>query len=1198
MKKAILLRTLLCVCALICITPLYGMFSISNIFDKKKDAEDQKNPWEKLLTTLEQETDELDKAPSLSNAKAAFFQKEFQTNQRYTGYKSTDQIIRKIQSTLKQGIHTIEEIDTVRQQLKNTLLDHAKKLKEFLEDPTFTSIKKENKAAPTYDDLVEKYNQISRLEAAISEKEKQKTAANKDLTQKKSSLNAITDEIKNKKEERDNLGSTSDRQRVIGGELIDKQLELLEYRRDLEELRIKEIIAKQRFFETEALLLKKQLEIIKNQYDQIKNTIFVSSEYVQNSERAFEKTRQELLDEQTRINEYIANEFTSKKNALQNQITTLAQTYDLSASDLTAFKTWNKDLQTVRDWEIAANLGLAYTEDLLFETQTNLELANREIVKSKLQQKELELDIIKSWNLISRIKNNTLTKETITKEIKKYDAPKAELMTQFTTLKDQRDSTINQLHNLSLTLEKIKNLSEGLAKNSEHTFTGSTFKKAEIFQTLSSIKDILRKKLDLTAQLIEIYSSNIVIIETTLKQVQGIMSELAAENFWKRSGQSIEWKQIKNIFPDIKNFAYLIKMRFAQALDPESLRTFFVETYHKHARVQDLFFVLFLLIMCILLFLISKKLLPVLIKSLIKIRATYQSQHPISSTILGFIVAMLEFISRYYTLFFAWFSFFILVQNRTISGQFTSVLFYLSSIPLSILFLHGFFKALERINREKGFALIPVSLISRFFIGVQAFCDATVVIYFFREAFMIYNKIGSQLPTILLAFNFILLQITLLSLIGKEQLLALIPDSSNMGKKLEDAIDKFYYPVLFLLIAVIIMSNPYVGYGKQVFYIVSRILMSLLLVPVFVFIHNSIKKITASIFFYSTDASDQNKERFESSKTWYSFFVVLTFILFFVATMLIILWVWNKNISFKEIYSWFSYELYPAGRDEVTQLPISITAFSLFKIIAYLIGGFVLAYIVNNFILKRIFDPLIVGQGVQNTISTLTRYALIISAFLIGFNSVGLGSLATKIGIFVLAIGVVIKEPLGDIFSYFFILVQRPIKIGDLIMVNNKDDQVIGVVRQITARSTIIRNRNSTMYVIPNSQITNNIIANWSYVKSFVALDDILVTISYTADPQLVRQLIQKTLEENPTILKNPAPIIWLNDFLDNGFQFLVRPYIPSEKALLMWEIASNIRLELIKRLRENNVQLACPIRHIKVSKDTENIEIYDNQKC
>jgi small-conductance mechanosensitive channel len=117
---------------------------------------------------------------------------------------------------------------------------------------------------------------------------------------------------------------------------------------------------------------------------------------------------------------------------------------------------------------------------------------------------------------------------------------------------------------------------------------------------------------------------------------------------------------------------------------------------------------------------------------------------------------------------------------------------------------------------------------------------------------------------------------------------------------------------------------------------------------------------------------------------------------------------------------------------------------------------------------------------------------------------------------------------------------------------------------------------------VPNSHIITKVWSNWNYSPSFFAFDDIFITVPYSTDPAVVKQLLHSVLESNINVLRTPAPVIWLHHFVDNGYQFLVRGYLTGDKVLDQWEIASQIRLEIVRNLREKGITVASPTRIIK----------------
>jgi potassium efflux system protein len=174
-----------------------------------------------------------------------------------------------------------------------------------------------------------------------------------------------------------------------------------------------------------------------------------------------------------------------------------------------------------------------------------------------------------------------------------------------------------------------------------------------------------------------------------------------------------------------------------------------------------------------------------------------------------------------------------------------------------------------------------------------------------------------------------------------------------------------------------------------------------------------------------------------------------------------------------------------------------------------------------------------------------------------------------------LGIGLYLKDPISDFISYFVILVQRPVKIGDYIKI---DEETMGVVRKITPRAVILRRKNSTSIIVPNTYIVSKSIENWNYVRNFIALNDITLFVYFREDAHKIKTLLHAAVEEHPNVLKNPRPVIRLNNFTEYGFEFMVRCFVSSAYTLEMWDLTSDIRLLIAKAFRENHIDFAIPM--------------------
>jgi potassium efflux system protein len=340
------------------------------------------------------------------------------------------------------------------------------------------------------------------------------------------------------------------------------------------------------------------------------------------------------------------------------------------------------------------------------------------------------------------------------------------------------------------------------------------------------------------------------------------------------------------------------------------------------------------------------------------------------------------------------------------------------------------------------------------------------------------------------------------------------------------------------------------------------------------------------LFFYYADR-EVLKERFMTGKFWYGIFIMSSLILFLAAGIYCGAHLWGFKLTIHEMLLWLDHPFYTPL--DASGNPVKVTVWSIVYIAMYLLGGYIVAYCVNTFVIARMLDPVIVESGVQNTFLTLSRYLIITLAVFMGLASTGLEGLTTKIAILLAGISFAVQDVVRDFFSYFILLVQRPVKVGDFICVldglsTSDNVSLMGFVRSITPRSIVVRKSNSTTLIIPNSRVVLNPIKNWSYTRGFFAFDDMRIVVPYGSDPSVVKQLIAEVLDRNPHILKNPAPIIRLDDFIDNGFSFLVRGFLTSNRIGDQWDIAADVRLNIVKILREQGIEIASPVRTIRIA--------------
>ena len=1066
------------------------------------------------------------------------------------------------------------------------LQEHKALLEQLPTDPVSKILTEEDRSAPEFDDL----RRIGRLVADLRDQQNNLQRGVKlittDLEKRQRSLDEANKELLDVEEKQRKflrseglLEDIKDLSRTEQGEILDLQLERAQQNKKLAQLRLMEGQSKKDFLELQLVVIKQKLELVENAYEKIKRKVRVDLLAVKEAEGKLAQDRQELFSRQGLLNEekrVLLPAIEVTKESVTNFSSDLSQL----VGDLASVQNWNidtKKLKTVPAWQMVSK-GLAqFARYSLLDSKRTLIDAQIAGARFAYQAKEREVGVLKTWHWLTRDYKVNLA-SYIDEATKQYESAKAQLAMESSDLQVNRDAAIEKLYQLNIRRDYLKKIQQDLREERvERVFDRQQEQKRLIQSLLVAADEDVRSELAVMTKLVEVLSKSLASVQEQQKSVQDILSELSARSFWMRSDQSISLQDLKDFFPDVRRFVGHVGTTI-QAYSSRATMDYFIQrTWNTLHDVRAMALALLALLAMVLGFFVLRWILPVMRRFLARVNGRGMWLASFGAFFLGFLYDYLLVLYTWGCVGF--------VVLHTWGGRGPQALaFFLASMPLLLWVTHRFFVLFEKANLEHGSIWISPSYRQRFFTSVPVLAYVSIFLSFVRWAFISSNSaFDSQVPEILLAANIIFLQLALISLISKDifigqnTVLWFIPRASLFGRMLEEKIERYYFVFQAMLAAIIVLNNPYVGYGKQMFYILVRVFGTLLIIPLVVWFYDWFKRVSSDVFFHYPDGIVA-KERFSSGKMWYGFFVLGSFIAFIILGFFIVSLVWGHTVSFTELSQFMQKELFPVGNDALTGKPIQITVYSIVKVFMYVFGGILVVYVLNSFVLARIFDPMLVGSGVQNTIMTFSRYMIFVIAFFMGLQSVGLDSLATKLGLVVAGVAYIFKEPIGDFLSYFIILVQRPIKIGDYIKMEDPY-QFEGVVRFITPRSTIIRSRNSNVYIIPNTLIITRPVQNWNYSKTFSSTEDILFTVSYDVDPYVVKELLHEVLASQSVLLKNPEPVARLTNFVGNGQQFLVRGYISGDRVMDKWDIESDIRLAIVKKLSEHGITVSVPMQ-------------------
>jgi potassium-dependent mechanosensitive channel len=203
--------------------------------------------------------------------------------------------------------------------------------------------------------------------------------------------------------------------------------------------------------------------------------------------------------------------------------------------------------------------------------------------------------------------------------------------------------------------------------------------------------------------------------------------------------------------------------------------------------------------------------------------------------------------------------------------------------------------------------------------------------------------------------------------------------------------------------------------------------------------------------------------------------------------------------------------------------------------------GYAAARLFQGWLDVQVLQPAGISGGVRHSIRTGVGYVGILIAALAAVSYAGfnLSSLAIVAGAFSIGIGFGLQNLVNNFVSGLILLVERPIRVGDLVVVGSEE----GYIRKISVRSTEIETFDRAHVLIPNSSFVSEKVKNWT-LRNSVRRVAISVGTAYACDPRQVREVLLNVARKNPDVLHTPEPVVDLREFGASSLNFILYVFI------------------------------------------------------
>jgi potassium efflux system protein len=217
-----------------------------------------------------------------------------------------------------------------------------------------------------------------------------------------------------------------------------------------------------------------------------------------------------------------------------------------------------------------------------------------------------------------------------------------------------------------------------------------------------------------------------------------------------------------------------------------------------------------------------------------------------------------------------------------------------------------------------------------------------------------------------------------------------------------------------------------------------------------------------------------------------------------------------------------------------------------------------------------------VPSGSRLAFATLTRYGLVLIGLGVALSTVGINwsKLQWLVAALGVGIGFGLQEIVANFISGLIILIERPVRVGDVVTVGDAS----GTVSRIRIRATTIRNWDEQELIVPNKEFITARVVNWSLSDEITRIF-FQVGVAYGSDTKKALELIREAAAEHPAVLDEPPPLVTFESFGDNSLNLGLRCYVSSIGDRL--ETRTDLHLAIDRKMREAGIVIAFPQRDV-----------------
>lgn len=248
----------------------------------------------------------------------------------------------------------------------------------------------------------------------------------------------------------------------------------------------------------------------------------------------------------------------------------------------------------------------------------------------------------------------------------------------------------------------------------------------------------------------------------------------------------------------------------------------------------------------------------------------------------------------------------------------------------------------------------------------------------------------------------------------------------------------------------------------------------------------------------------------------------------------------------------------------------------LVALIIFYVGRIVAKMLVKG--IHKVMRAQEVDQILEMFVCNLAYWMVMVFVIIAAISQIGVQttSLIAVMGAAGLAIGLALQGSLSNFAAGVLIVVFRPYRMGDFVEVAG----ISGSVVQVQILSTILKTGDNKQIVVPNAQIMNSIITNYS--ANNTRRVDMIIGVSYDDNLDKVRDTLRELVNADSRIMQDPECLIAVAELADSSVNFFVRPWVASSD---YWAVKFDLTESIKKRFDQDGISFPFPQRDVHLYK-------------